>query len=102
MNLIASKPFFDVATGKRAAGEMFDEPRRKVIAHLIRSGLAREVVYETKVPALEVKADAEPFRIVPLPDPEPASVDSSGSGLLPVADVPAQRVAGSRGRRKRR
>jgi hypothetical protein len=101
MILIANKSFFDVTVGKVSEGQTFQEPRPKVVAHLIRSGLAREMVYETKVVRPEVKAGADPFRIVPLPDPEPPTVDSAGSGVLPVPDVPTKRTISRGGRRKR-
>jgi hypothetical protein len=101
MLLVANKPFFDVATGRRAAGEVFDEPRAKVAAQLLRAGLARELVapmparvhYETKVVAPEAPAvsAALPFRDVPNPDPEPPALAALRAAVCAVSDAQKQR-----------
>lgn len=87
---IANKDFFDVATGKHSAGEVFDEPRQRVARQLLRAGLVREYVapvYEVKVVRPEVKAEAAPFRDVPRVDPEPPALAALRDSVRAASDV---------------
>jgi hypothetical protein len=60
-----------------------------IARQLIRNGRAREVTYETKVIVPEVQTlTAEPFRYVPVLDPEPSRVAPESDRVLSESDVP--------------
>ena len=106
MRLIANRQLRG-AYGTVVPGQVFDVDD-EVAASLLLRGVARKpemprVLYETKVvepEAPEVQADAMPFRNLPVPDSEPAQVDSASDPVVPAADLLKSGVADNSRRRR--
>jgi hypothetical protein len=107
MTVIANRPLRG-EYGLVNRGQQF-EVRDEVAEQLLKKGLvtpvgAPRVEYETKVlrPAAPEVSARQPFRELPVFDPQPEGMASEGDRVFSTADVPAPRADNPRGRRGRK
>src|SRR5512137_189099 len=90
MRLIANRQLTGVY-GTVVAGQEFECPD-DVARQLIQSGVVHKaeppkVQYETKIIRPAEVGPAQPFRDVPVPDPQPAPVAAPGNRVVQIADL---------------